>query len=89
MRKAPAVKGIHFDTNKTYSKSATFYMLTSGKISAYGDASRFINYFCLGDYAFYCVKGEGIFATDEIILESSKATDFEGDKGMYNHLPCF
>ena len=70
-------KGIIFDTNKTYSEGATFDMLTSGKISAYGGASRFINSFSSGDYAFYYVKGKGVVAAGKIISEATMQADNE------------
>lgn len=71
-------KGIIFDTNKTYSDGATFDMLTSGRISAFGAASRFLNSFQVGDYAFYYVKGRGVVAAGEILSELS-GTDEAGE----------
>lgn len=57
-------------------------MLTSGKISAYGDASRFVSSFNLGDYAFYYVKGRGVVAAGQIISEVER-TVFEGSNEAY------
>lgn len=76
-------KGIIFDTNKTYSEGATFDMLTSGKISAYGGASRFINSFSTGDFAFYYVKGKGVVAAGKVISEVTIHSDFEGSNEAY------
>lgn len=71
-------KGIIFDTNKTYSDGATFEMLTNGRISAIGAASRFLDSFQVGDYAFYYVKGRGVVAAGEILSERSE-TDETGE----------
>lgn len=76
-------KGIIFDTNKTYSEDATFDMLTSGKISAYGEASRFVNSFSMGDYAFYYIKGRGIVAVGEILSDLAITSEYEGNKEAY------
>jgi hypothetical protein len=76
------IKGIIFDTNKTYSTNATFDMLTSGKISAYEDASRFVNSFNIDDYAFYYVTGKGVVAAGQIISDVERA-DFEGSQESY------
>lgn len=71
-------KGIIFDTNKTYSNGATFEMLTNGRISAFGAASRFLDSVQVGDYAFYYVKGRGVVAAGEILSEVSE-TDETGE----------
>ena len=49
-------KGIIFDTNKTYNSKAVFDMMKNDKISAYGDARKFIDYFKKNDYVFYYHK---------------------------------
>lgn len=76
-------KGIIFDTNKSYSEGATFDMLTSGKISAYGKASRFIDSFSLGDYAFYYVKGKGVVAAGKVISDLAESAETDGWKESY------
>ena len=58
-------------------------MLTSGKISAYGGASRFINSFSTGDFAFYYVKGKGVVAAGKVISEVTIHSDFEGSNEAY------
>lgn len=59
-------KGIMFDTNKTYFDTATFDMLTDGKISAYDDACKYLRSFRIGDIVFYYVKGKGVVAAGEV-----------------------
>ncbi len=69
-----SIKGIIFDTNKTYSTTSTMDMLLSNKVSAYGDASRLIDSFNVGDYVFFSVKGIGIVAAGKIISETEEKT---------------
>lgn len=77
------IKGIIFDTNKTYSESASFDMLTSEKISAFDGASRFINSFSTGDYVFYYVKGKGVVAAGTILSETAIHADYKGANESY------
>lgn len=76
-------KGVIFDTNKSYSEGATFDMLTSGKISAYGKASRFVNAFSIGDFAFYYVKGKGVVAAGKVVSELAEVAEDNGSKEAY------
>lgn len=73
----PKVKGIMFDTNKSYSETSTFDMLTSEKISAYDEAGRYIESFNNGDFVFYYVKGRGIAVAGEICSDAS-ICDYHG-----------
>ena len=54
------VKGILFDTNRTYDENAIWDMLKGGKISAYGEESRFVDWFNKGDYVFFYHKQYGV-----------------------------
>lgn len=62
-------KGILFDTNKTYEsyvlpddKSSTDYMIENNRVSAWGDANRFVYSFNKNDIAFLYESGRGIVA---------------------------
>lgn len=68
-------KGIIFDTNKTYDNDSQDYMISRNRVSAWGDASRFIDRFAQGDYVLYYEKGKGIVAVGEI---TSMATITDG-----------
>ena len=70
-------RGIMFDTNKSYSDSNEFDMLSQNKIAAYGDAKRFINRFKKGDYALFYSKGKGVIAVGKIISEEVADEDNE------------
>lgn len=70
-------KGIMFDTNKSYSETATFDMLTADKISAYDRAGKYIDSFNVGDIVFYYIKGRGIVAAGEICSETMQCEYYE------------
>ena len=74
------VKGIIFDTNKTYSEVSTMDMLLSNKISAYDDKAHLIDRFNIGDYVFFSVKGVGVVAAGKIVSETD---DIEYNDGLY------
>ena len=64
-------KGIIFDTNKSYDASSQDHMISKKRVSAWGDAYRFVDRFNLGDYVLYYEKGKGIIAVAEVTSESS------------------
>lgn len=76
------MKGIMFDTNKSYSDTATFDMLTSERISAYDGAGKYIESFNDGDIVFYYVKGLGVVAAGEICSETNEC-DYYGSIEKY------
>lgn len=55
-----------------------YEMLSQSKISAYGDASRYIDSFKKGDYALFYSKGRGIIAIGRIT--SDKVCTAENEK---------
>lgn len=67
--KFSACKGIMFDTNISYSNTNEYEMISGNKISAYGDARRYIDSFRKNDYALFYSKGRGIIAIGRIISE--------------------
>lgn len=69
------IKGIIFDTNKTYNPKAVFDMMKNEKISAYGDARKFIDCFRKNDYVLYYHKGFGIIAIGQIISEKPQENE--------------
>ena len=75
---AQQVKGIIFDTNKTYSSVSTMDMLLSNKVSAYDDKAHLIDSFNVGDYVFFSVRGAGVVAAGKIISETEEKTYPDG-----------
>jgi len=67
-------KGILFDTNRSYDEDSVWDMFANSKISAYGNASRYINSFNKGDYVLYYHKGWGVIGAG-IIKTSSVGED--------------
>ena len=63
-------KGIMLDTNLSYSSTNEAEMILQEKISAYGDAKRYINSYRKGDYAFFYSKGRGIIAVGRICSDT-------------------
>lgn len=66
------IKGIIFDTNKTYSDVSTMDMLLSNKVSAYEDKASLIDSFNVGDYVFFSVRGTGVVAAGKIISNTEE-----------------
>ena len=64
-------KGIIFDTNKSFDANSQNYMISRNRVSAWGDAGRFIDRFNQGDYVLYYEKGKGIIAVGEILSTAS------------------
>lgn len=70
-------KGIIFDTNKSYDVNSQEYMISYSRISAWGNASRFVDRFNKGDYVLYYEKGKGIIAVGEISSENTLEAGIE------------
>lgn len=75
-------KGILFDTNRSYDENSVWDMFAKEKISAYGNASRYINSFNKGDYVLYYHKGWGVIGAG-IIKTSSVGKNAE-KKELYH-----
>ena len=69
---AQAVKGIIFDTNKTYSAVSTMDMLLGNKVSAYEDKADLMDRFHVGDYVFFSVRGAGVVAAGRIVSDTEE-----------------
>ena len=54
------IKGILFDTNRSYDPDAIWDMFAKSKISAYGGAATLVNSFNKDDYVLYYHKGYGV-----------------------------
>lgn len=70
------VKGIIFDTNRTYDENSIWEMIQGRKVSAYGTMAEAVNDFRKGDYVFYYHKGYGIVAAGII---KSDTKEIKGD----------
>ena len=59
-------KGILFDTNRSYNENSVWDMFANSKISAYGNACKYIKSFNRGDYVLYYHKGKGVIGAGKI-----------------------
>ena len=60
------VKGVIFDTNRTYDEESIWYMLENNRVAAFGDAKRFIEYVNPDDIVFFSHKWEGLVAAARV-----------------------
>ncbi len=66
------VKGIMFDTNRSYSEMNEREMIDGGYVAAYGAAKRYVERFSKDDYVLYYSKGKGVFAVGQVISEETE-----------------
>ena len=60
------VKGVLFDTNRSYDEEAIWYMMGKARVAAFGDAKRFINYLNTGDFVFFSHVRKGLVAAGKV-----------------------
>ena len=75
------MKGIIFDTNRSYDEKAIWDMMAKHKVSAYGDIKYCVKAFNKGDYVLYYHKGYGVVGVGKI--KSSKAKEIPQNEEMY------
>ena len=74
------VKGVLFDTNRSWDEESIWYMMENNRVAAFGDAKRFVEYVYPGDIVFFSHKWTGIVAAGRVKKGSIKAPD---DKTLY------
>lgn len=77
------IKGIIFDTNRTYDENSIWDMIQGRKVSAYGSVAEAVNSFKKGDYVFYYHKGYGVVAAGIIKSETKENKGNTRDKELY------
>ena len=65
-RNPATIKGVLFDTNRSYDEDAIWEMMEKTRVAAYGNIKHVVWYLNPGDIVFYCHKGVGIIAAAEI-----------------------
>ena len=60
------VKGVLFDTNKSYDEDSIWYMMNHACVAAFGDAQRFVDYVKPGDFVFFYHGGSGLVAAARV-----------------------
>ena len=61
------IKGVLFDTNRTYGENAVWEMMENNRVAAYGDVKHFVDYLNVKDLVFFSHKGFGIVAAAEVV----------------------
>src|SRR5918996_3656481 len=61
-RHPAAVKGVLFDTNRTYNENSLWEMMEKSRVAAYGDIKYVVEYLNPDDTVFFYHKWEGIVA---------------------------
>ncbi len=75
------IKGIIFDTNRSYDENAIWDMVSKHKVSAYGSVKNCVQAFNKGDYVLYYHKGYGVVGVGKI--KSSKPKEIPQNEEMY------
>ena len=71
------IKGVIFDTNRSYDEESIWYMMENDRVAAFGDAKRFVEYVYPGDIVFFSHKWSGLVAAGRVKKGSIKAPDDE------------
>ncbi|MBC8556008.1 MAG: hypothetical protein H8D23_40865 [Candidatus Brocadiales bacterium] len=69
------MKGVLFDTNRSWDEDSIWYMMENSCVAASGDAKKFIDYVNLGDIIFFSHKWVGLVAAAKVIKDASKDPD--------------
>ena len=69
------VKGVLFDTNRSWDENAIWYMIENQCVAAFGEAQRFVDYLRPGDIVFYSHGGVGLVAAARVKSTNTKSPD--------------
>jgi len=71
------IKGVLFDTNRSWDEESIWYMMENYRVAAFGDAKRFVEYVYPGDIIFFSHKWTGLVAAGRVKKGSVKSPDDE------------
>jgi hypothetical protein len=71
------VKGVLFDTNRSWDEDSIWYMMENSRVAAFGDAKRFVEYVYPGDIVFFSHKWTGLIAAGRVKKGVIKSPDDE------------
>lgn len=71
------IKGVVFDTNRSWDENAIWYMMENSCVAAFGDAKRFVEYLYPFDIVFFSHKWVGLVAAARVKKGDIKAPDSE------------
>jgi len=69
------MKGVLFDTNRSYDENSIWYMMENSRVAAFGDAKRFINHVHAGDIVFFSHKWAGLVGAAKVKNNGVKSPD--------------
>lgn len=69
------IKGVLFDTNRSWDEESIWYMMENDRVAAFGDAKRFVEYVYPGDIVFFSHKWTGLIAAGRVKKGGIKAPD--------------
>jgi len=69
------IKGVLFDTNRSWNEDSIWYMMEKSCVAAFGDAKRFVEYVYPGDIVFFSHKWDGLVAAAKVKKGDIKAPD--------------
>jgi hypothetical protein len=75
------IKGVLFDTNRSYDENAIWEMMEKSRVAAYGDIKYVIDYLRTKDIIFFSHKGYGVIAAAEVI--SKRKIDVDDEEEWY------
>lgn len=76
------IKGVLFDTNRSWDEESIWYMLENKRVAAFGDAKRFVEYVYPGDIVFFSHKWNGLVAAGRVKKGNVKVPD-DDNETMY------
>lgn len=79
-RNPRTVKGVLFDTNRSYDENAIWAMMEKARVAAYGDIKYVVEYLNPRDVVFFYHKGFGVVAAGEVLEGKPRS---EGDEEEY------
>jgi hypothetical protein len=71
------IKGVLFDTNRSWDEESIWYMIENRRVAAFGDAKRFVEYVYPGDIVFFSHKWTGIIAAGRVKKGAIQSPDAE------------
>ncbi len=66
-RNPSSLKGVLFDTNRSYNSDSVWDMMEKSRVAAYGDVKYVVEYLSQGDIVFFYHKGVGVIAAGEVL----------------------
>lgn len=77
-------RGVLFDTNRTYSEKAVWYMIHNLRVAAFGDSRKFAGSVKPGDIVFLSHRGQGIIAAGRV--KKGKVKEDKREKALYRDI---